>query len=195
MNYVTYREFFMRYGGKRSGAGRKPNLPTTTIRIPVAYKEQIREYASYLAGGGKVKPNKLSGKKVNTMPKKFNELVNKAEPGNKSAIRAVQAWIYLISKANQRQFIKYEELAKLMGYKDNRPLSYILGHIMFYCSQNGLPPLTVIVVNKEGTPGTGLTALQPEEYNVKREDVFNYGWYDLLPPSIKVFQSCYDSSR
>jgi hypothetical protein len=60
----------------------------------------------------------------------FNDLVNDTETGKKAAIRALQAWQFLISKASNRQLVRYGDLATVMGYADNRPLSQILGHLI-----------------------------------------------------------------
>jgi hypothetical protein len=121
----------------------------------------------------------------------FSNVVSAAESGEKSAIRALQAWQYLIAKASNRQIVRYDELRVLMGYSDNRPLSTILGCIMFYCEQNELPPLTLIVVNQSGIPGEGFTAEQLENYHQRREDVFGRDWYNIVPPSIAEFRDAY----
>jgi alkylated DNA nucleotide flippase Atl1 len=122
------------------------------------------------------------------MLKKFDDLVQEAETGKKSAIRALQTWIYLIAKAKNRQIVTYKELADLMGYPTANPLSWILGCIMYYCEQNNLPPLTILVVNEKGIPGEGFSTVDLEKYHQAREEVFNYPWYDLVPPSIDEFE-------
>jgi hypothetical protein len=125
----------------------------------------------------------------------FNELVSGANTGKKSVIRAVQAWQYLIAKATNRQLVRYDELAALMGYSDNRPLSHILNYIMVYCAQNDLPPLTGIVVNKDGTPGPGFTEVSRLDLDRKREEVFSTKWFEIAPPSIKEFENAYQVSK
>jgi len=122
------------------------------------------------------------------MVRRFEDLVNKAETGRKSAIRALQAWQYLIAKAVNRQIVRYDELRKLMGYSDNRPLNHILGCIMYYCQQNDLPPLTLIVVNQKGIPGEGFTAEELKNYHETRERVFNFPWYEIVPPTVDEFE-------
>lgn len=114
----------------------------------------------------------------------FNEVTENATIGNKSAVRALQAWQYLIAKAVNRQIVQYEELRILMEYPTCNPLTPALGCIMFYCEQNDLPPLTIIVVNKSGVPGEGFTAEQIEDYHRRREDVFNFPWFELMPPTV-----------
>ena len=125
------------------------------------------------------------------MPKTFTELTNQTETGRKSAVRALQAWQYLIARASNRQIIRYEDLRHVMGYPDDRPLFTILGYVMYLCSQWKLPPLTVIVVNSDGTPGPGFTEIPRSEFDRKREDVFAYPWYEVVPPSIDDFANAY----
>ena len=118
----------------------------------------------------------------------FNDLTEAAGAGRKSAVRALQAWQYIIGKAAMRHIIQYNELRILMDYPTNNPLSPVLSCIMFYCQQNGLPPLTIIVVNKSGVPGEGFTAEALNDYHQRREDVFNYPWFKLVPPTIDEFK-------
>ena len=118
----------------------------------------------------------------------FNEETDSAESGRKSAIRALQAWQYLIGKAANRQIVQYEELRELMEYPDGRPLGVILACIAYYCQQNQLPPLTLLVVNESGMPGEGFAAEAQANYHQKREKVFNFPWFRIVPPSIDDFQ-------
>lgn len=127
--------------------------------------------------------------------KTFDELVNDADTGKKSVLRALQAWQYLIAKATSRQLVRYDELADLMGYPDNRPLSHILNFIMVYCAQNSLPPLTGIVVNKDGTPGSGFTEASRHDLDRKREEVFSTAWFRIFPPSLEEFENAYHLSK
>ncbi len=129
------------------------------------------------------------------MPRWFTDVVNAADTGEKSAPRALQAWQYLIAKASNRQIAQYDELRECMGYANNHPLSSILGCIMFYCEQNRLPPLTLIVVNQSGVPGKGFTAEQLQNYHQRREDVFSYPWYRMIPPTVAEFREAYVRGR
>ena len=122
------------------------------------------------------------------MVKMFDDVANNSKTGEKSAVRALQAWQYLIGKANNRQIAKYDELRILMGYPTNNPLGSILGCIMYYCEQNNLPPLTLLVVNQTGVPGSGFTAETKKYYHQRREDVFEYPWYKIVPPTIHELQ-------
>jgi hypothetical protein len=122
---------------------------------------------------------------------KFDDVVKSADSGMKSAIRAQQAWQYLIGKAFNRQISRYEELREMMGYPTSNPLGVVLGCIMFYCEQNVLPPLTIIVVNKDGVPGEGFTSVKMKDYHKRREDVFNFEWYKVVPPTVEELRQAF----
>ncbi len=104
--------------------------------------------------------------------------------------RALQIWQILISKAANRQVATYEELKKILGYKGAGVFAQTLGHIMYYCDQNGLPPLTALVVKKDkGVPGTGLTT--PKDLNAQREEVFPYKWFRDIQPTPEELKQAY----
>ena len=125
------------------------------------------------------------------MLQKFTDVTERTEIGGRSAVRALQAWQFLIAKASNRQIIRYEDLRRVMGYPDDRPLSRILGHVMYLCSEWGLDPLTVIVVNSDGTPGEGFTEIPRNEIDIKREQVFAYPWFEVVPPTIEELAAAY----
>jgi hypothetical protein len=125
------------------------------------------------------------------MPQWFTDVVNDAAVGEKSAIRALQAWQYLIGDAVERRIPRYEDLRELMEYTDDRPLTSILSCIMWYCEQNELPPLTIIVVNRFGVPGPGFSTERAENYHQRGEDVFNYPWYRMVPPTVAELREAY----
>lgn len=109
-------------------------------------------------------------------------MVRKFSDESNSPERALQVWQILIGKAHNRQTITYIDLAKIIGYNDARPVINLLHHLMNYCEQNGLPPLTAIVVNKgTGAPGKGLRTTT--DVDADREEVFNFDWYMLVPPT------------
>ena len=100
------------------------------------------------------------------------------------ASRAVQCWQILVGKAMNRQTITYKALSELM-YQKPAPgvMNEILGHIAFYCIDHELPPLTSIVVNASGVPGSGIP-VDLETIVEQREGVYPpYDWYDIYPPS------------
>lgn len=99
------------------------------------------------------------------------------------ATRAARAWPVLAMLAHQRRTMPYGELAQILGMPHHRPLRYVLGHIMKYCDQHGLPPLTAVIVKMEsGQPGEGLTTAPDPQ--LARDQVFNVNWWRIVPPTI-----------
>ena len=104
--------------------------------------------------------------------------------------RALQIWTVLIGKAYNRQILTYGELAEIIGFRGAGVLGTYLDFIMRYCDNKKYPPLTCIVVNKkEGKPGEGLITIDRENFALKREEVFNYKWYQLPPMRIENFNN------
>lgn len=120
----------------------------------------------------------------------FNDAAN-AKPegtGERSAIRALQAWQYLIAKASNRQTLRYGELSNLMEYGNSRPLTSILDNLLQYCRQHELPPITILVVNSNGVPGAGFATASPDTFYRNQEAVFAYPWFRLVPPTPEAFK-------
>ena len=106
-----------------------------------------------------------------------------------AASRALQIWLILIGKAHNRQTMTYEQLAELLGYGGAGTMAQLLGHVYHFCSQNELPPLTALVVNKKtGLPGQGLPAT---DLHAQRELVFRYRWYEMFPPTLEQLAQAY----
>jgi hypothetical protein len=86
--------------------------------------------------------------------------------------------------AMNRQTATYHGLSVLMyGKPAAGVLGQILGHIAFYCHQNGLPTLNSLVVGKgRGTPGSDIP-LDPADFDAERERVYALNWYDVYPPT------------
>lgn len=96
--------------------------------------------------------------------------------------RAVQIYLILIGAAHRREILTYQMVAERLGYKGSGVLDRQLGHLMYWCDENGLPPLTVLVVNKKtGLPGPGL--ILSADLNADREGVFQFNWYSIVPPT------------
>ncbi|MDO9529874.1 MAG: hypothetical protein Q7J27_12070 [Syntrophales bacterium] len=101
--------------------------------------------------------------------------------------RASQIWSLLICAARNRKTYTYGDIADILGFGGAGVMAPILGCIMWFCKENDLPPLTVLVVNQEtGLPGQGLTTL--EEVN-DREAVFNFNWFGIEPPQNDDFEN------
>jgi alkylated DNA nucleotide flippase Atl1 len=106
--------------------------------------------------------------------------------------RAQQVWQVLVSAAHNRQVFTYGILANLIGMGPGT-LARPLGCVMKYCEQQGLPPLTVLVVGKKtGTPGSGLETVDPRHKDEQREKVFQYKWFIRLPPSAEHLEAAGD---
>jgi putative restriction endonuclease len=97
-------------------------------------------------------------------------------------LRAQQIYQILIGLAYNRQTTTYGQLTDMLGFAGAGVFAGMLGHIMNWRQQHGLPPLTILVVNQEtGLPGAGLVT--PVKLHKEREQVFNCDWFDLVPPT------------
>jgi putative restriction endonuclease len=131
------------------------------------------------------------------MPKNFSEVVNNLPEGtgDRSALRALQAWQYLIGKASNRQIIRYKELFEVMDYTDARPLTKALDNIMRYCEMNSIPPITIIVVDVNGERGDGFSSITGNPPAKDQENVFDYQWFKIIPPTAGEFKEAMDWSK
>ncbi len=114
--------------------------------------------------------------------------MRKFNPSSKQPDRAVQAWLILTNAAMNRQTLTYELLSQLMYQRNAQGvLNKILGHIAFYCIDEGLPPLTSIVVGKKrGRPGANIP-IDLSQVEAERERVYMIDWYDIYPPTSEEF--------
>lgn len=101
--------------------------------------------------------------------------------------RALQLWSLLVCAARDRRTYTYAELASALGMGGAGVMAQFLGPVMYYCREQQLPPLTVLVVNQDtGLPGSGLTTL--ESVNLDRERVFARDWFQMEPPETRDFE-------
>ena len=93
----------------------------------------------------------------------------------KNEQRALQLWSILVLAALNRQTLTYMMVSKLTGL--HLPsVGDALFPIQYYCKENKLPPLTVLVVReKDGIPGDGLP-YSPAECARSTQEVFSYDW-------------------
>lgn len=89
--------------------------------------------------------------------------------------RAMQAWPVLTACAAQRKTIRYGELARHLGVH-HRAIRYVLGVIQWYCMEVDLPPLTILVNNERGTPGSGFIAWPHDNIQTGLESVWGFDW-------------------
>lgn len=131
------------------------------------------------------------------MTRTFDEMVDNTPVGGKAAVRALQCWQILISKASTKSIITYGELADTIGFEGAGVFRDILGHIYYYCQHNELPPLTSIVVKHDiGLPGDGFLeeGMELEEIPAKQMKVFDYKykWFRIMPPTIEELKETYE---
>lgn len=103
--------------------------------------------------------------------------------------RAQQLWSILVLAARNRQVLTYEIIAQACGVPAPS-IGDFLRPIQQYCSENSMPPLTSIIVNKNsGLPGEGFIAAQ----DVPRAqiDVFAKNWLEESAPSAERLADAY----
>jgi hypothetical protein len=95
--------------------------------------------------------------------------------------RAQQLWSVLALAATNRQVLTYDIVAKLTGVI--RPsIGDFLRPIQQYCTENQLPPLTVLAVSElTGLPGDGFIAAA--DIPAALIQVFSKNWLAVLAPS------------
>lgn len=117
------------------------------------------------------------------------------ENGSPRPIRALQIWQILICKASSKQTMTFGQLAQMLGLGGATPLNHMLGHITHLCLQEGLPPLTVLVVNKStGLPSALMDlpgALAGPTLDDDRERVFAHPWFSVYPPTPEQFKQAF----
>ncbi|MEE0522385.1 MAG: hypothetical protein UC384_01155 [Lachnospira sp.] len=105
---------------------------------------------------------------------------------------AIKLLKHVISNKKEGGLITYGELSKGLSFPMNpKNIEQQLGRISFACKENGLPPISVMVVNKYTfMPGAGFYKAYCSEVKGKERDkiaielmnvVRNYaGWNDVL---------------
>jgi putative restriction endonuclease len=98
-------------------------------------------------------------------------------PGIEHKEQAIRIWTKLIEAAKEGKDITYTELGKAVTIAPDElgPPLYV---IQDYCRDNGLPPLTIVVVYKAtGQPGDGIKKTVRQEYfQQSRQQVFHFDW-------------------
>jgi len=96
--------------------------------------------------------------------------------------RACKAWDILVALAPHGKIISYEELAKALGTHP-RADRFVLELIQRHCIENCLPPLTILIVNKQtNEPGPGFTAWNHDNLVEGRAEVRYHDWTKVLNP-------------
>ncbi|HEX8361905.1 MAG TPA: HNH endonuclease signature motif containing protein, partial [Longimicrobium sp.] len=105
--------------------------------------------------------------------------------------RAYAVWQELAEYARAGKPVTYGMLGKLTEIH-HRALRYPLAIIEHYCQDNGLPPLSILVV-EQGThrPGSGFEAWDGEEFGTLATQVYTFDWSSYGNP----FQFAADGTR
>ena len=108
--------------------------------------------------------------------------------------RVQHVWSLLVCAARDRRTYTYGGLADALGIRDGaQAMRHYLAPVMYYCREQQLPPLTVLVVSRDtGLPGEGLTTL--ENVNRDRERVFAHGWFQMELPETGDFEEATGAS-
>lgn len=96
-------------------------------------------------------------------------------------LRAFNAWEILIKRAGEKIPITYKELAEQVGVH-HRVCRYFLDYIQAYCMNEEMPPLTSIVVSKEGKVGKGFIAYDVNNIGEGQKKVYNFNWSNYINP-------------
>jgi putative restriction endonuclease len=108
---------------------------------------------------------------MNIMPNKINQ-----------EQRAYYAWNVLISCAKRRSTLTYGELAERISIH-HRAVRFVLDVIYDYCYSNNLPPLTILIVNKNTQfPGQGFTDYTIDTFQNDLDEVFDKNWESVENP-------------
>lgn len=97
------------------------------------------------------------------------------------AERAYRAWPIITKRATEGRTITYGELGTLLGVH-HRAIRYVLGLIQDYCLEEKLPPLTILIVNQSGKPGTGFIAYDVDKLEEGETLVRSYNWNAIQNP-------------
>lgn len=97
--------------------------------------------------------------------------------------RACRAWPILAKRAASRSTITYGELGEALGVH-HRAIRYVLSVIQDYCIEERLPPLTILIVNASGLPGTGFIAFDLDNFEEGLEKVYDFDWNGIENPFV-----------
>lgn len=97
------------------------------------------------------------------------------------AERAYRTWPILTARAREGATVTYGDLGSLLGIH-HRTIRYVLGLIQTYCLEEKLPPLTILVVDQSGKPGTGFIAYDVDKLAEGMALVYAYNWDAITNP-------------
>jgi hypothetical protein len=81
--------------------------------------------------------------------------------------------------------VTYEELAQRAHQQDKGLLAPPLDLVAGWCQANGLPALTLLVVETvTGKPAPGVDATREGDVAAEQDKVREYDWFAIFPPSV-----------
>ncbi len=102
--------------------------------------------------------------------------------------RALEVWHPLVRAAAKGETYTYTEIADLLGFRGLRPLWQFLEPVMRFCDGKNLPPLTVLVAQKNTSrSGNGLLTSTDSERDQDR--VFDSDWRSVTPPTVEDLEA------
>jgi hypothetical protein len=108
----------------------------------------------------------------------LDQIMAKTFSDTASATAALQAFQILIDRAANHQTIQYREFGERMHYGAGELLSAPLGRVMRWCSRQGLPSLTALVITGEATPPA------QDGSSSERRHVFAFDWSSVFLPTL-----------
>lgn len=131
--------------------------------------------------------------------------------GDALYVQAQQIWITLSGFVMMKSYLAFDAKAQrglpdLMYYSElavrmGRPggqnmLSRQLGIVGHYCVLNDIPPLNIIVVNKDSElPGDGAVLREGRTVGEEMNAVSEFNWLAVRTPTIGAFRKIYDSYK
>ncbi len=107
--------------------------------------------------------------------------------------RAFNAWNVLNEISSGGKKISYRDLASSIGIH-YRALRYVLEPIQCYCLENQLPPLTILVVNRQtDKPGAGFIAWNQNDLKDGLDKVWTFNWANEQNPFEFAVDGTYDT--
>ena len=98
---------------------------------------------------------------------------------------ALRIYLILICCAARGETVTYEDLAQRAHLQDKGLLTPPLDLVAGWCKANGLPALTLLVVETvTGKPAPGVDASAGVEAAAEQERVGEYDWFAIFPPSV-----------
>jgi hypothetical protein len=107
--------------------------------------------------------------------------------------RSSQVWSVLVMAARTQHVVSYDMLARMTGIA-RFGFAHILGNIYHYCEQQGMPPLTAIVIDeKSGKPAADV--FQSVDVPSAHARVFVFDWISHDVPSVQDFERARETAE